>query len=209
MVAYAAELMNCGERSDGGMAPDLDMACERGGVREDDPRAYVTIVRDVRARHEEVVRPDRRHASSPRSAAVDRDELAERIVVADPQLGSLLVKFEVLRLGADRALSEESVVRSNHGRTFNSRVRPDLRSRSDCHFRADDAVCAHLDILSENCGRIDDGGWMNDRAHHASARFTMTLSRSASATTVSPTFATPRNFAVFARLCRLVTSRMS
>ena len=62
----------------------------------------VAVVRHVRVGHEQVVIADRRHAAAAGRAAMDRDELAEDVVMADDEPRRLAAELQVLRRQADR-----------------------------------------------------------------------------------------------------------
>ena len=72
-----------------GVVLDDDVTAERRRVAEDGVVADVAIVRDVRVRHEHVVIADLRDPAAARGAAVNGDELAEHVAVADRQPGRL------------------------------------------------------------------------------------------------------------------------
>ena len=83
MTADAAELMHARSGTDGREVVDEDVSAERGVVAENRVVANVAVVRDVRVRHEHVAIADRRLPSASTRAAMDRDELAEDVVLAD------------------------------------------------------------------------------------------------------------------------------
>ena len=68
---------------------------------------------------------DRGLAAAAGGAAVDGDELAEDVVVADGQLGVLAFVFEVLRRAADRGVAVELIALADRGRPFDARERTD------------------------------------------------------------------------------------
>ena len=126
--------------------------------------ADVAVVRDVRVGHEEVVRADRRDAAAADRAAVDGDELAEDVVVADAQLGPLALELQVLRLGADRRLSEEAIALADGRGAFDAHVRADDRAGADGDVRADDRVRPDADVGRERGIAADDCGFCDGRA---------------------------------------------
>src|SRR6185369_6242552 len=63
LTAHAAELVDGREGADRGAVADLDVSCERGVVGEDGLASDAAVMRDVGARHEEVV------VAHPRQAA--------------------------------------------------------------------------------------------------------------------------------------------
>ena len=70
------------------------------------------IVRDVRVGEEQVAVADRGVAAILRGAGVDRDELAEDVVVADRRRRRLAAVLAVLRNLADRRELEDAVARA-------------------------------------------------------------------------------------------------
>src|SRR5207248_521322 len=105
----AAELMHGAERADRGIVSDLYVAGQCGVVRENRVRTDMAIVRDVRVGHEEVFVANRRLPATTGGAAVDGDEFAEEVVVADGQLGVLALVLEVLWRTADRSVAVKLV----------------------------------------------------------------------------------------------------
>ena len=69
----------------------------------------VAVVRHVRVGHQQIVGADARDQSSARRAAVDGDELADAVAVADARFGALALVFEILRGHADAAVGEKTL----------------------------------------------------------------------------------------------------
>src|SRR5262249_17308474 len=97
VAADAAELVDAGGRADLPKILDDHVSAGRRAGAEDHAVADVAVVGDVRVRHDEVVVTDRGLASAAPRAAVDRDELPERVAPADRQPRALAFVFEVLR----------------------------------------------------------------------------------------------------------------
>ena len=85
------------------------MAGERAVVGEDHCIAHRAIVADMAVGQKISAIADPRLSLGCR-AAVDRDELAKGIFVADFEIGRLALIFQILRLLADRAVGVEFVV---------------------------------------------------------------------------------------------------
>ena len=101
--ADAAELVDADEGADLGPIADGDVAGERDAVGQDDVIADADVVRDVRVGHEQVVAADGGEQAAALRAAVDGDEFADAVAVADAGLGALALVFQVLRGDADGA----------------------------------------------------------------------------------------------------------
>jgi hypothetical protein len=70
---------------------------------------------------------------------VDRAELADRVAVADLELGRLAGVLLVLRRRADRARLVDPVVAADRRVALDQGVRADRRAGADAHVLADDA----------------------------------------------------------------------
>ena len=98
------------------MVADLHVPREHGAVGEHDPRADAVVVRDVGEVHEVVVVADHRLAAAARRAAMDRHELAEHVAGADDEPRRLAAVLQVLRIGAERRVRVDPVVRRRMSR---------------------------------------------------------------------------------------------
>ena len=97
----------------------------------------------------------------PCGAAMDRDEFADAVAVADAGLGALAFILQILRRDPDGAVRKEDIVLADPGGAFEKDVGHQARARADLHVRADDAVGADLGGLGDPRRRVDDGGRMN------------------------------------------------
>ena len=68
------------------------------------------VVRDMRVGQQPVVVADAGDAAAVAGATVDGDEFADQVAVADDQFGAFAVEFLVLRVAADRGMTEDAVV---------------------------------------------------------------------------------------------------
>src|SRR5205823_8025930 len=119
--------------------------------RENRVRTDMAIVRDVRVGHEEVFVANRRLPATTGGAAVDGDEFAEEVVVADGQLGVLALVLEVLWRTADRSVAVKLVALADRSGSFDARERTDHAAAADGDVRTDDGVRADDDVGREKC----------------------------------------------------------
>ncbi len=78
------------------------MAAERRVRTENRVVADAAVVRHVDVRHEDVAVADARRPTAAARAAVDRDELAEDVALADHQVRLLALVLQILRRQANR-----------------------------------------------------------------------------------------------------------
>ncbi len=163
-----------------------------------------------------------RHGAVLCGAAVDGDELADGVAVADLERGWFAAVLLVLRIGADRRELEDPVAAADAGGPFDDHVGPDARARTDPHAGTDHRVRADLDVGVELGARVDDCTRM-DAGHAAPPQaasgaaatpFTGSISRSvhinsASAATWPSTVALPAYFQIEREMRRISTSSLS
>jgi len=119
------------------------------------------IVRDVGVGHDQRVAA---HAGEPAAfdrAAINCDELANLIVIADFETGGLARVGQVLRRHPDRTEWEETIVRADPAWAFDGHVRNQAAVFAQFHFRADHAIRADLAGGMNLGARINDGRGMN------------------------------------------------
>jgi hypothetical protein len=119
------------------------------------------VVRDVHVGHDPVVVADAGDAAAVRGAAVEGDELADRVAVADDQFGRLAVELLVLRIATEGGARIDVIlapIRVGPSITTCEPMRvPSPISTSG----ADDAERADADVLADACARVDLGvGWI-------------------------------------------------
>ena len=140
---------------------DVDVAGEddvvgEGGVVTDD-----AVVREVDVGHDPVAVAEDGLADVLHRAAVEGNELADGVVVADFEGGVFAAVFFILRDSAERSEGEDVVVFADARRPFDNDMRRDGGAASDLYARADDAVGADADVAIEfgfginECGRVD------------------------------------------------------
>ena len=97
-------------------------------------------------------------------AAVDSDELAEGVAIADAEVGGLALVFEILSLLADGGIGVEYVFRANDGGARDGDVMLEAAAGAELGLCADDAVGADNYAGAEARAGLDDGCGM-DIAH--------------------------------------------
>src|ERR1035437_4326322 len=161
VAADAAELMDAGEGADVGPIADGDVAGEGDAVGHNDVIADQRVVGDVGVGHEQVVAADGGDQSPALCAAMDGDEFADAVAVANAGLGALALVLEVLRGHAGGAVGEEEVVLADRGGAFEVVIGHQARARADVDFRSDDAIGADIGAGFDFRREVDDGGGMN------------------------------------------------
>ncbi len=203
MRADPAELVHAGETRQDHVVADHHVAGQRRIVREHRVIADDAVVRHVHVGHDPVVVADPRRAAAFVRAAVQSDELADQVAIADDQLAALAAELLVLRNRADRGELEDAVVAPDPRRALDHDVRSDRSAVADFDVGADHAVRADADAGADPCCRIDD----RVRMDHPLA--TSAHSSSASAATLPSTSAWHQN-RLMLRIVRLcATSSVS
>jgi hypothetical protein len=99
-------------------------------------------VSDVGVSHDEVVAADAGEASAFDGAAIDGDEFADDIVVADFKSRGFAVVADVLRREADGRERKEVITRADFGRAFDGDVRDQFAAFAQFDVCGDGAVWA-------------------------------------------------------------------
>ena len=120
----------------------VDVPRQQRAVGQDYMVADGAIVRDVRVRHEKIVRADDRVLGGF-VRAVNRDVFAKNILVADAQPRRLALVFQILRRVANHAARVEPVAGANR------------RQPGEINVRPDDAVRAQLNTGVNHGERLD------------------------------------------------------
>ena len=97
LAADPHELVHGAKAAEIGVVLHLDMAAQRRVVGHDHAVADLAVVRDVDRCHEQPAVADPRDAAAAGRAGVHGDVLADLVVAADHQLGSLAAILAVLR----------------------------------------------------------------------------------------------------------------
>src|SRR6185437_4533079 len=183
-------LMHGGKAAQRHPIADLHMAGQGGAVGEDGLVADLTIVRNVRIRHEQIVTANPGDTFVLRSAAIDGAALAKHIAITNLQTRGLALVLLVLRGIPDGGELEYVIVRANDGRPVDHRMRSDHRPGPDLDIRADDREGTNSDVGSELGLRRYD----RFRIDHLPVSGATIIS--ACATSVSPTRARVSNFQI-------------
>ena len=127
------------------------MAAQGRGIRHDYVIADRAIVGDVRVSHDEVVAADAGETSAFDGTAIDGDEFANDVVVADFEARGLAVVADILRSEADGRKREESIMVADFRGTVNGNVRDQF------------AGFAEFDVCTDGAIRADFAGGMDFR----------------------------------------------
>ena len=157
----ANEVMDRAQRAHHRPLSDRDVASQGRGVGQNHVVADVAIVRDVGVSHHQGVAAHAGQSAALDGAAVDGDELANLVVVADFEPGRFAGVGQVLRRHADRAEGKEAIVCADPGRSFDGDVRNQVAAFAQFDLRTDHAIRADLAGRMNLRARIDNGGGMN------------------------------------------------
>src|SRR5690606_32030672 len=114
---------------------------------------------------EPVVAADPGDAAAVAGAAVEGDELAHQVAVADLQRHGLAAVLLVLRIAADRGVADDAVPAPDPGRAVHAAVRPDRGAVADLHPGTDPGERAHRHPFAKPRRWIHDRGGMDVRGH--------------------------------------------
>ncbi len=205
MLADAAILVQGRQAADDHMVADGDMAGERRIVGHRHIVAHHAIMGDMHPDHEIPVVADPGRDTGLVGAAVHRHIFAQDIVAADVEARGFPLEPAVLRR------LPQGNERMHHGAGADARLaRHDHMgvqddARLDRHLVVNAAIGTDLRIVGNYRTARHDGGAMD--AAHVSSR-TM-AAKSASATTLPATLATPSNFHTGPRLRSFLTSMIN
>ena len=184
------------EAPDIDVVSDGDMAAQRRIIGHGHIVADPAVMGDMDAGHEIAIAADvGRHLVEAR-AAVHGDVLAQHIAAADLEAAVGTVEADILRRLTQGGKGMDLRPGADMGAAIDDHMGMQPNPRLDRHFRPDAAIGADLDIVCQLCSRRDDRGGV-DPGHV----FSRTMAaKTASATTLSPTFAVPLNFQTGPRL---------
>ncbi len=147
----ADEVMHRAKRSHHSPLSDRDVPSQGRGIGEDDVVPDLAIMRDVGVGHHQHVTAHARQPAALDRAAVNRDKLANLVLVADLEAGGFAGVSKVLRRHADRAEGKEPIVFT------------DLCWPFDGDVRKQTAPFAQFDIRTKHTIRTDFAGHVNFR----------------------------------------------
>ncbi len=136
--------MHRAKRADHGPIFDCNVAAERGSVSENDVVADATIVGDVGVGHDQGVAAHAGEAAAFYRAAIDGDELANFVVVADLQAGGFSRVSQVLRRHTEGGEGENAIVDPELSGAFDGDMRNKVAAFAEFYIWADHAVRADL-----------------------------------------------------------------
>src|ERR1019366_2704037 len=116
---------------------------------------------DVGVGHQQVAAADGGEQSATLGSAMDGDEFADAVAVADAGLGALALVLQVLRRHAGGAVGEEEVILAHPGGAFEVVIGHQPCARADVHFGADDAIGADIGAGVDFRLGVDNGGGVN------------------------------------------------
>lgn len=155
------ELVHRAKRPDHSPFFHRDMARERSPVDQHGVIADDTIVPNVRVRHDERMAADASGSSAFFGSAIERDALANDIVVANRDCSLLAAVGDVLRLAANGAKREESIVGADGRWTVNGDVRDQFAVLVKVNVSTDYAIWAYVAGGMHAGTGGDDGSGMN------------------------------------------------
>ena len=147
------ELVNRGHAAHRHPIANLDVTAERRAIRHHNLIAQLTIVRDMRIRHQQIVVADARHALIVRRAAIHCDGFTKHIAVADLEAGRLAVVFLVLRRIPQRGKLEYLVVGADARRAVDHGVRANPGSGANHDIGADHGEWPDFNVGRDVCLR--------------------------------------------------------
>src|SRR6266478_84228 len=169
MRADTHEMVHRTKRADAGPVFNGNVPAERGGVGHDDMASNLAIMSDVSVGHDQVMVADLREPAAFYRAAIDGNELANLVVIADFQARRFARVRDVLRRQADRREREESIVDADLRRSFHGDVRHQVAALAQFDPRPNYAVGSDL------AGGVNLGFGVNDgcgvNGHSAKSTF--------------------------------------
>jgi len=125
MHSNTTELVNSGECPYRRVIPNFDMASECSSISEDDVIPNSTVMRDMYAGHQKVPTSDPGVTSTTNGPPINRDKLANDIVISHFETRLFSSELEVLRVRTNRTMTVEAVVPSDSRWTFQHSEWPD------------------------------------------------------------------------------------
>jgi hypothetical protein len=110
---------------------------------------------DMGVGQQPVVVADPGHPAAAAGPAIDGDELADHVAVADRQFDAFAAVLLVLRVAADRRVPVDAVVAADAGGALDAAMRADAGAFADLDVGADDGEGADLDPAADPRRRID------------------------------------------------------
>src|SRR6185312_6661462 len=153
--ADLAELVHAGIAGKYRPVADLHVPGQGRIVGEHHVAADLAVMRDVHVGQHPVVVAQAGDAAAAARTAVDGDEFADQVAVADDELGALAGEFLVLWITTERGELGDAVVAAYARRALDHDVGANDRALADFHFGAKDAVGTNTDVLADHGRRVD------------------------------------------------------
>ena len=144
------------------MVADGNMPGQLDTVVQYDPVADLTVVRQVRVRHEPIVVAHPGHPRSTGRCPVEGAAFPDRVVVANLQPRRLVPVPRVLWWAAQRRERMDPVVAAEAGVARDNHACADPGTGTDLYVLVNDCVGADLDVGSELRVGMDDGSRVNE-----------------------------------------------
>src|SRR5690606_11884329 len=194
VAAGAGVLVDGGQATEESVVADLSVAADSGGLSHDDVVVDDAIVGDVAIAHDQTIIADRRDAAPAHGAAVNGGVFADDVVVADDELRRFAPVRQILRRAAEAYERPDGVALAEFGVALDEDVRDELRALADLHVRANHAAWADLHVGAEFGAIVDDGGFVDLRAHIESCGRSAFIAANSQSVASSPRTSTrPRN----------------
>src|SRR5690606_34233927 len=149
--------MNGSLPANDGPVVDMDMPSQLHIVGNDGVRTDLAVMSDVHIGHDPVVVAQAGHSDILNRAGVHRHILPEHVAVTDFQPGGLAAILFVLRHAPDRAEPVKHIVGTDGGVAVDDAMRTHLGARPNGDMRANQAVGADFNVVSEHRAGRDDG----------------------------------------------------
>ncbi len=175
VFADLAELVDQGKAAQDGVIVDVHVPRQGRGVGHDAAIAHHAVVRNVGVGHQQIVVADGRDALVLNRAAMDGDEFADDVTVADLQSGRLTGVLLVLAILAHRRKLINSIVPADAGRPLEHHMRTDDGTGTYLHARSDNGKRPDADVVGQYRIGIDEGAGMNQASGSAAAHIISAL----------------------------------
>ncbi len=134
---------------------DVDMTAQQSAVRHDRVVSYLAVVGGVTAGHQEVVVADSRNAFLFLRTAIDRDRLANDVVIANQNLRIGPAERNILRFTADNGAGIYLVVLADLNVAHQGHAAMETRSSPYFDVRPDRTERSDMDLVGDLGSRID------------------------------------------------------
>ncbi len=187
--AHANELMNQRETAQYDMIFDPHVPAKRGAIGKDRVIPDLTVVGNMRIRHQQILVSYTSDASAARRSTIQCAVLANNILISDFQSCGFTRISNILRSITNGGELEYLVITADSGGPLDDNVRTDPGTFTDFDVRPDNRERANLNVRSEACTRMHNGPLVNQMLIPRSAHMSSAL-----VTTIPSTLASAENF---------------